>query len=124
MHVEKAYSSLCMAISPCGHLYLLLIYIPQAKLVAKATSNLQEAANAVLCVEAQEEGLIEVARAVATSTARLLIAVEVKADTLSNNELILQVRKGKEEKGGRGWKVTESLLFSLVLFTENGIYKL
>ena len=49
---------------------------------------------------AQEEKLIAAAKAVASSTAQLLIACQVKADARSENNRRLQVRKGREEGGG------------------------
>ena len=63
----------------------------QAKLVASATGNLCEAANSVVQGQAQEEKLIAAAKAVAASTAQLLIACQVKADTRSENNRRLQV---------------------------------
>ena len=65
----------------------------QAKLVASATGNLCEAANSVVQGQAQEEKLIAAAKAVASSTAQLLIACQVKADTRSENNRRLQVMK-------------------------------
>ena len=51
---------------------------------------------------AQEEKLIAAAKAVASSTAQLLIACQVKADARSENNRRLQVRKGREEgEGGK-----------------------
>ena len=64
----------------------------QAKLVASATSNLCEAANSVVTGEAQEEKLIAAAKAVASSTAYLLIACQVKANINSENNRRLQVK--------------------------------
>lgn len=66
---------------------------PQAKLVASATGNLCEAANSVVQGNAQEEKLIAAAKAVAASTAQLLIACQVKADPRSENNRRLQVWK-------------------------------
>ena len=63
----------------------------QAKLVASATGNLCEAANSVVQGQAQEEKLIAAAKAVAASTAQLLISCQVKADTRSENNRRLQV---------------------------------
>jgi talin len=51
-----------------------------------------EAANSVVQGQAQEEKLIAAAKAVAASTAQLLIACQVKADTRSENNRRLQVR--------------------------------
>lgn len=63
----------------------------QAKLVASATGNLCEAANGVVQGQAEEEKLIAAAKAVAASTAQLLIACQVKADPRSENNRRLQV---------------------------------
>lgn len=59
--------------------------------MASATGNLCEAANSVVQGQAQEEKLIAAAKAVASSTAQLLIACQVKADTRSENNRRLQV---------------------------------
>ncbi len=64
---------------------------PQAKLVAAATSNLCESANMMVQGEAEEDKLIVAAKAVAASTAQLLIACQVKADARSENNKRLQV---------------------------------
>ena len=74
-----------------------MLCFQQAKLVATATSNLCEAANMVVQGHAQEEKLIAAAKAVASSTAQLLIACQVKADARSENNRRLQVRKGRGE---------------------------
>ena len=80
----------------------MMLCFQQAKLVATATSNLCEAANMVVQGHAQEEKLIAAAKAVASSTAQLLIACQVKADARSENNRRLQVRKGRgEREGGR-----------------------
>ena len=50
---------------------------------------------------AQEEKLIAAAKAVASSTAQLLIACQVKADARSENNRRLQVRE-RGEGGGEG----------------------
>ena len=63
----------------------------QAKLVASATSNLCEAANGVVQGQSKEEKLVVAAKAVASSTAQLLIACQVKADARSENNRRLQV---------------------------------
>ena len=77
------------------YMYISLICVSslswQAKLVASATGNLCEAANSVVQGQAQEEKLIAAAKAVASSTAQLLIACQVKADTRSENNRRLQV---------------------------------
>uniref|UniRef100_A0A8C5A5T6 Talin 2a n=1 Tax=Gadus morhua TaxID=8049 RepID=A0A8C5A5T6_GADMO len=54
--------------------------ISAARLVAAATSNLCEAANASVQGHASEEKLISSAKQVAASTAQLLVACKVKAD--------------------------------------------
>ena len=63
----------------------------QAKLVATATGNLCEAANLVVGGQASEEKLIAAAKAVASSTAQLLLACQVKADARSDSNRRLQV---------------------------------
>ena len=75
----------------CTIILIILIIVFQAKLVASATGNLCEAANSVVQGQAQEEKLIAAAKAVASSTAQLLIACQVKADTRSENNRRLQV---------------------------------
>ena len=60
--------------------------------MASATSNLCDSANAVVQGEAQEEKLIAAAKAVASSTAQLLLACQVKADAKSENNKRLQVQ--------------------------------
>lgn len=65
--------------------------LPQAKIVAAATSNLCDSANKMVQGEAEEEKLIVAAKAVAASTAQLLIACQVKADASSENNKRLQV---------------------------------
>lgn len=47
--------------------------------------------------EAQEEKLIAAAKAVAASTAQLLISCQVKADSRSENNRRLQVRQRRRE---------------------------
>lgn len=54
--------------------------ISAARLVAAATYSLCEAANAMVHGEGSEEKLISSAKAVASSTAQLLVACKVKAD--------------------------------------------
>uniref|UniRef100_A0A8C7UVB5 Talin 2a n=1 Tax=Oncorhynchus mykiss TaxID=8022 RepID=A0A8C7UVB5_ONCMY len=54
--------------------------ISAARMVAAATSNLCEAANASVQGQASEEKLISSAKQVAASTAQLLVACKVKAD--------------------------------------------
>ena len=75
----------------------------QAKLVATATSNLCEAANVVVQGNAQEEKLIVAAKAVAASTAQLLISCQVKADTNSENNRRLQVKGSWGVLSGANW---------------------
>lgn len=63
----------------------------QARMVAAATSNLCEAANASVQGHASEEKLISSAKQVAASTAQLLVACKVKADQDSEAMRRLQV---------------------------------
>lgn len=63
----------------------------QARMVAAATSNLCEAANASVQGHASEEKLISSAKQVAASTAQLLVACKVKADHDSEAMRRLQV---------------------------------
>lgn len=60
-------------------------------MVAAATSNLCEAANASVQGHASEEKLISSAKQVAASTAQLLVACKVKADHDSEAMRRLQV---------------------------------
>lgn len=62
-------------------------------MVAAATSNLCEAANASVQGHASEEKLISSAKQVAASTAQLLVACKVKADHDSEAMRRLQVHK-------------------------------
>lgn len=64
----------------------------QARMVAAATSNLCEAANASVQGHASEEKLISSAKQVAASTAQLLVACKVKADQDSEAMRRLQVQ--------------------------------
>lgn len=64
----------------------------KARMVAAATSNLCEAANASVQGHASEEKLISSAKQVAASTAQLLVACKVKADQDSEAMRRLQVR--------------------------------
>jgi len=83
---------LVSAVSFCKHWWSALTGIlPQAKLVAAATSSLCEAANLVVTGSASEDKLIAGAKAVASSTAQLLMACQVKAETRSENNQRLQV---------------------------------
>ena len=66
--------------------------VVQARMVAAATSNLCEAANASVQGHASEEKLISSAKQVAASTAQLLVACKVKADHDSEAMRRLQVR--------------------------------
>lgn len=61
-------------------------------MVAAATSNLCEAANASVQGHASEEKLISSAKQVAASTAQLLVACKVKADQDSEAMRRLQVQ--------------------------------
>lgn len=63
----------------------------QARMVAAATNNLCEAANAAVQGHASEEKLISSAKQVAASTAQLLVACKVKADQDSEAMKRLQV---------------------------------
>lgn len=65
--------------------------LPQARMVAAATNNLCEAANAAVQGHASEEKLISSAKQVAASTAQLLVACKVKADQDSEAMKRLQV---------------------------------
>ena len=62
-------------------------------MVAAATGSLCEAANAAVQGNASEEKLIASAKAVANSTAQLLLACRVKADPTSLTQKRLQVSK-------------------------------
>lgn len=62
-------------------------------MVAAATNNLCEAANAAVQGHASQEKLISSAKQVAASTAQLLVACKVKADQDSEAMKRLQVRK-------------------------------
>lgn len=66
-------------------------------MVAAATSNLCEAANASVQGHASEEKLISSAKQVAASTAQLLVACKVKADQDSEAMRRLQVRTHSNE---------------------------
>ena len=59
--------------------------------MAAATSNLCDAANLVVKENAHEDKLIAGAKAVASSTAQLLMACQVKAEARSENNKRLQV---------------------------------
>uniref|UniRef100_A0A8C6YDH2 Talin 2 n=1 Tax=Naja naja TaxID=35670 RepID=A0A8C6YDH2_NAJNA len=65
--------------------------VSAARMVAAATSNLCEAANASVQGHASEEKLISSAKQVAASTAQLLVACKVKADQDSEAMRRLQV---------------------------------
>lgn len=62
-------------------------------MVAAATNNLCEAANAAVQGHASQEKLISSAKQVAASTAQLLVACKVKADQDSEAMKRLQVRR-------------------------------
>ena len=61
-------------------------------MVAAATQNLCDAANAMVQGHGSEEKLISAAKQVASSTAQLLVACKVKADPNSMAMRRLQVR--------------------------------
>lgn len=65
--------------------------VSAARLVAAATHNLCESANALVQGHASEERLISAAKQVASSTAQLLVACKVKADPNSTAMRNLQV---------------------------------
>lgn len=66
--------------------------ISAARKVAAATQGLCESANSVVQGHASQERLIGSAKQVASSTAQLLVACKVKADTFSESMRRLQVR--------------------------------
>lgn len=72
-------------------------------MVAAATNNLCEAANAAVQGHASQEKLISSAKQVAASTAQLLVACKVKADQDSEAMKRLQVRNlnPSHSAGGR-----------------------
>uniref|UniRef100_A0A8C6XSI5 Talin 1 n=1 Tax=Naja naja TaxID=35670 RepID=A0A8C6XSI5_NAJNA len=74
--------------------------ISAARMVAAATNNLCEAANAAVQGHASEEKLISSAKQVAASTAQLLVACKVKADQDSEAMKRLQVRRAEELREG------------------------
>ena len=63
----------------------------QARMVAAATTTLCDAANAAVQGNASEERLIAGAKQVSNSTAQLLLACRVKADSNSEAQRRLQV---------------------------------
>ena len=63
----------------------------QARMVAAATTTLCDAANAAVQGNASEERLIAGAKQVSNSTAQLLLACRVKADSNSDHQRRLQV---------------------------------
>ena len=63
----------------------------QARMVAAATTTLCDAANAAVQGNASEERLIAGAKQVSNSTAQLLLACRVKADSNSESQRRLQV---------------------------------
>lgn len=73
--------------------------LPQARMVAAATSNLCEAANSAVQGHASEEKLISSAKQVAASTAQLLVACKVKADHDSEAMKRLQVGGARTPMG-------------------------
>lgn len=72
-------------------------------MVAAATNNLCEAANAAVQGHASEEKLISSAKQVAASTAQLLVACKVKADQDSEAMKRLQVSPRPARGPGRPW---------------------
>ena len=71
---------------------MIIIFLnSQAQMVAAATQNLCEAANAMVQGHGTEEKLVSAARQVASSTAQLLVACKVKADADSVAMRRLQV---------------------------------
>lgn len=85
------------AASPLAH----LPPSAKARMVAAATNNLCEAANAAVQGHASEEKLISSAKQVAASTAQLLVACKVKADQDSEAMKRLQVRRAEAAEGLR-----------------------
>ena len=63
-------------------------------MVAAATTTLCDAANAAVQGNASEERLIAGAKQVSNSTAQLLLACRVKADSNSDTQMRLQVSDG------------------------------
>lgn len=99
----------------------------QARMVAAATSNLCEAANASVQGHASEEKLISSAKQVAASTAQLLVACKVKADQDSEAMRRLQVRPHPPQEGcgtrsvvceARGFNSICCLLLLLLLLAD------
>jgi len=72
--------------------------VSAARLVASATHNLCEAANAMVRGESSEEKLIAAAKQVAGSTAQLLLACKVKADPESRSMKRLEVASNAVRK--------------------------
>ena len=67
------------------------VFIFQARMVAAATTTLCDAANAAVQGNASEERLVAGAKQVSNSTAQLLLACRVKADSNSDTQRRLQV---------------------------------
>ena len=72
--------------------------VSAARLVASATHNLCEAANAMVRGDSSEEKLIAAAKQVAGSTAQLLLACKVKADPESRSMRRLEVASNAVRK--------------------------
>ena len=70
---------------------LVVCVVLQARMVAAATTTLCDAANAAVQGNASEERLIAGAKQVSNSTAQLLLACRVKADSNSESQRRLQV---------------------------------
>ena len=65
--------------------------LPQAKLVAAATSSLCKTANLIITESVTEDKLIAEAKAVASYVAQLLMTCQVKSEAHSENHKRLQV---------------------------------
>lgn len=70
---------------------LMSYVVSQARMVAAATTTLCDAANAAVQGNASEERLVAGAKQVSNSTAQLLLACRVKADSNSETQRRLQV---------------------------------
>lgn len=92
----------------------------KARMVAAATSNLCEAANASVQGHASEEKLISSAKQVAASTAQLLVACKVKADQDSEAMRRLQVRTCSTWESMDGSAAAAVTCYNTVLSTSRG----
>lgn len=91
------------------------LFLLQARMVAAATSNLCEAANASVQGHASEEKLISSAKQVAASTAQLLVACKVKAD--HNSEAMRRLQVTQEHNFTAAvWITVCTLTFSICSF--------